>query len=278
MSLPTKRSAARRRRRSVARASAGISLTRLLAALGLLTASGALYGVTAADAFSLDPTGLEVRGAVHTNADEVRRVLADGGSLDANVFRVPATQLAGALRALPSVTEAHVRVALPDRLIVELEERQPLLIWQVGRRQYLVDAEGVRFALVRPGQPAGEQLPVLVDRRAAAASGLGGRVDATDLDAARRLAAITPAALGADAERLLLSVDDEEGWVMDAVPSTWRAVFGFYTPNARGVELIDQQAQCLAGALAGRSRTLEVVYLSVAGERCGTFREHGGAG
>jgi hypothetical protein len=66
---------------------------------------------------------------------------------------------------------------------------------------------------------------------------------------------------------------DEEGWVVEAGPGGWRAVFGFYTPSLRTPELLPRQVQCLRELLVGREERLSVVYLSPVGDRCGTYVE-----
>ena len=88
---------------------------------------------------------------------------------------------------------------------------------------------------------------------------------------ARRIAALTPAFLGSTAEALETRISEKEGFVLQARPKAWRAVFGIYTPTLRGPELVETQAQCLSSVLAGQETTISVVYLFPDGGRCGTF-------
>jgi hypothetical protein len=92
-----------------------------------------------------------------------------------------------------------------------------------------------------------------------------------DLGAILRLAALSPDLLGSAAERLELSIEPEDGFVVHAVPAGWRAVFGHYTPTLRTTDLIDGQVQCLRSILADGEAGLETVYLSLGDDRCGTF-------
>ena len=79
----------------------------------------------------------------------------------ANLFRLSTDGMADRLRALPTVADASIEVALPDTLRVRLVERQPIVVWQVGERRFLVDADRVVFAEA----DAPVDLPVIDDRR-----------------------------------------------------------------------------------------------------------------
>lgn len=270
------RRTSRGRRRTPARASRAISLTRLAAAAALLAASGAFYGVTAAEPFTLDSAGVEITGAVHTDQAAIRRLLGMTTEEIAqpNVFRVPTGRLEESLLTLPSVVDAQVSVVLPDRMIVRVEERRPILVWAGPVGDHLVDIDGLRFATAGAAEAG---LPRVGDGRTAAVEPrLGDRIDPTDLGAARRLAAVTPPMLGSSASSLILEVSDREGWSL-AASTGWRAIFGFYTPRGRSVDLIDGQVQCLRALLEDREPSVGLVYLSPEADRCGTYRERIGS-
>ncbi len=248
---------------------------RALATITLLAASAALYGVTASSAFGLAPGGLTVRGATFTGADSVRRSLGIEAGSRPNLFALDTSGLALALRGLPTVDAARadavsVRVVLPDRMVVELHERVPILVWQVGAQRFLVDIDGVLLAEAGPGTTSG--LPVVADSRAIAHGlHLGGRLAPVDLAVARSLGAVTPAMLGSAAPALGMAVSDDEGFVLSAADASWRAVFGIYTSHVRSPELVPAQVQCLAALLHGQEAALAVVYLFPEGGRCGTY-------
>ena len=86
-----------------------------------------------------------------------------------------------------------------------------------------------------------------------------------------RLAALTPEIVGTTYSHLRLSVDDTEGYVLEAEPNGWRAVFGQYTPNLRPVDLVDRQVQCLRARLAEDEQQIAVIYLAPLDEGCGTY-------
>lgn len=82
---------------------------------------------------------VEVHGNRFLSEGEVRELLgpADG----ANILTLDIDDLKRRLRASPWLEDARVRRTLPDRLQVEVREREPLALAEVGRL-YLMDAAG----------------------------------------------------------------------------------------------------------------------------------------
>lgn len=82
---------------------------------------------------------VEVRGNHFLSEGEIRELLgpADG----ANILGLDIDDLKRRLRASPWLDEATVRRTLPDTLLVEVREREPLALAEVDRL-YLMDAEG----------------------------------------------------------------------------------------------------------------------------------------
>jgi hypothetical protein len=176
-----------------------------------------------------------------------------------------------ALEAMPTVRSARVGVRLPGTLAVTVDERQPVLIWAVGARRYLVDAEGLIFAVLPAAPPvAAASLPVIADGRSASATlAVGGRIEAVDLDAATRLASLVPADVGSSAVSLGVRVSDENGFVVGTRPSGWTAIFGFYTASLRTTAMIPGQVRLLRSLLVGREAQVDRVIL--ASETDGTY-------
>jgi hypothetical protein len=63
------------------------------------------------------------------------------------------------LRLLPPVESANVSLQLPDQLLIEVKEREPVAIWQAGDIPFLVDRDG----LVLAARPADKPLMVVRD-------------------------------------------------------------------------------------------------------------------
>ena len=159
----------------------------------------------------------------------VAAVIAASGLIGRPVFSASAADARTALRRLPAVRDASVRIALPDAARVDVVERQAIGRWVVGGVEWYVDAEGVLFASVDPqGAP---QLRAIDDRATtrACAGTTGGRcVDPAVVAGALRLAGIAPGELRADATRPEVHVDPIQGLVVRS-GAGWEIRFG--TPD-----------------------------------------------
>lgn len=249
------------------RASAGLSPVRAGAMLVLLLAAATIYGLANSSAF--EANGVRIEGATYTAATDVEAALEE--IRGENLFVIRTAPLEEAIARLRTVREAAISVQLPDTVVVDLVERTPILVWQVGARRYLADVEGRLFArLDEEAPPAADALPVVEDRRAASAGlAVGSTLAVVDLDAATRLASLLPADVGSEADRLTVLVNDTSGFVVRAQPTGWAAVFGFYTANLRTPELIPGQVRLLRSLLLGREPLVERVIL--ASETDGTY-------
>jgi hypothetical protein len=99
--------------------------------------------------------------------------------------------------------------------------------------------------------PGALGLAVVFDRRKSdAGMGLGGVIDPINLDAAYRLATLSPVDVGSDAAALAVVLDDDHGFTVSSDPAGWVADFGFYTPTARKDTVIPNQVRDLRSALA----------------------------
>jgi cell division septal protein FtsQ len=256
-----------RRSRQVRRASAGLSPVRAGAALVMLATAAAIYGVGASSAF--DYRSVQVTGAQLTDPAVIESTLALARGQ--NLFALATGPLVAALEGLPTVSSAQVEVRLPGTLAVTVDERVPVMVWQVGDRRYLADADGTLFGLMPAHPPADvAKLPVIDDLRLSAADlDVGKRLDPVDLDAATRLASLVPGDVGSSAVSLSVSVSDENGFVLGTKPGTWSAVFGFYTPSLRTTDMIPGQVRLLRSLLTGREPAVQRVIL--ASETDGTY-------
>jgi hypothetical protein len=244
----------------------------VLAAAAVLAAAGALYGATSSEAFRLERLG--VSGIGRTSEVAVRGVVEGVVGRRPNLFRVRTGEIATAIAELPAVQSADVRVVLPDRLDIVVTEREPILVWAVGERRLLADAEG-RILAEADDQEAGA-LPIAEDgREDAIIPAPGERLDPTDLAVVRQLGALSPPSIGSKASRLKLAVDDRMGWTITAEPTGWQAVFGVYASRIRTPDVVAAQVQCLASLLATDEARISTVYLAPSGDRCGTFRLRG---
>jgi len=116
---------------------------------------------------------LTIVGAPATGREEIA---AGVGVMGNNIFSVEPQAAAERLAALPTVREATVWPELPDRLVIRITERQPVLVWQLGADRFLVDERGVVMA-VNPPAERGQDLPI-VNVRDVEMPTVGGRIDA----------------------------------------------------------------------------------------------------
>ena len=234
--------------------------------LGMLATGFLLTLVTGPTAFGMART--ELPPLRWTDPEQVRAALAIAPG--ANLFQLDTAPLEATLSTLPAVDSAEVAVALPDAVVVRLEERRPVLAWQVGTQRFLADGVGVIFAIVDSSTALPDGVAVVDDRRQPAPGDLriGGRLDAVDVDVATRLGSVTPADIGSVAERLRLTISQADGYVL-STPDTWVAVFGFYSPATRPTSMIPGQVRLLKSLIADREPTVRRVIL--ASETDGTF-------
>jgi hypothetical protein len=240
----------------------------------MLAAASAVYGAFASNAFEL--SSLDLVGVRYSDEAELRRrVEVPAGT---NLFGLQTDALERGLLELPTIQSASVSVRLPGTVAVEVVERDPILVWQIGDRRMLVDREGTLFAEF-PANPTPEAsaLPTVLDKRDASASlDVGSQLDPVDLDAARRLGSLRPIDVGSGAERLDVDLTDDLGYVVHAKPRLWSAIFGFYTPSLRTTEMIPAQVHTLASLLLQQGER-NVQRITLAGETSGTFTTPGPA-
>lgn len=233
----------------------------------MLLASGAVFGLSTTSAFGL--VRLDVRGAVLTPEDAIRG--AAGLDRGTNLVSLATEPILARVRDITSVRDATIGVGLPGTLELTIQERRPIVIWQVGGDRYAVDDGGLLFARVT-SDPTGATaaVPIVVDeRRAAISLGVRSTLDPTILDAATRIGSLTPSQVGSAAATFRVHVTDERGFTLSSGSGGWVAVFGFYELSQRTPALIPGQVQLLTALLAGREDRIEMVIL--ADDKDGTF-------
>ncbi len=238
----------------------------------MIVTGGAMYFLLTSERFEL--AQVEISADVrYANVDEMLAAVHLAPDDHPNVFELPAEQARRTLLDFPGIAAAQVRTVLPNRVLVTIAERPPVLVLRREDESYAVDANGVVLAAIDEADVATLAVPMIDDRRAEWATPVevGQALDPTDLSALLQLAALTPGGIGSAATSLELAIDDEDGFVMTAEPHRWRAVFGHYTPTLRPPDIVPRQVQCLRSLLGQGETGLETVYLAPQEERCGTF-------
>jgi cell division septal protein FtsQ len=129
----------------VLRVAAGVLLIGLMALLGFLFSDADFYVETAA-----------IRGLRYTTPEQIYR---QAGIDQYSIFWIDARKTAQRIETLPYVKRATVHTALPNQVHIEVEEREPLVVWKVGDQEHWVDGDGVTMPVA--GQM--QNLPVLWD-------------------------------------------------------------------------------------------------------------------
>jgi cell division protein FtsQ len=96
-----------------------------------------LFAFAASDDFRVE--SVVIRGNSIAYADSI---VEQSGAIGQSVFRMNTTDIAQRVADHPVVESARVRASLPDRVVVELIEREPAIVWQTGERAVLVDEYG----------------------------------------------------------------------------------------------------------------------------------------
>ncbi|MFZ2487930.1 MAG: FtsQ-type POTRA domain-containing protein [Anaerolineae bacterium] len=130
---------------SAVRVVAFVVLATLIALTAYLFSSPVFFVQTAA-----------IRGLQHATAEEVYR-LADVDQY--SIFWLDTRAAEQRIESLPYVKQATVAASLPNEVRIEVVERAPLVVWNVGGNAYWADAEGVAMPIADPAQV----LPVLWD-------------------------------------------------------------------------------------------------------------------
>jgi len=94
-----------------------------------------------ADYFQLKDT--VIRGCKRISEEEVKTLA--GISAPLNILTVNPEKMARAIEESPWVRNASVGRELPDRLVIEVTEREPAALLKKGSDLYLVDRDGVVF-------------------------------------------------------------------------------------------------------------------------------------
>ncbi len=93
---------------------------------------------------------IEVSGVHNASRAHVMDVV--GADIGRNIFFVPLDERKNQLERIPWVESATVMRLLPNRLAIQIQEREPVAFVQIGSKTSLIDAKGVVM-----GMPASKQ-------------------------------------------------------------------------------------------------------------------------
>jgi len=210
---------------------------RLPAGIGALVVGGALAFVATDARFAVNR--VVVVGVAGLSGSTVAETT---GVLGRSVFAVDSDVVARRVAALPGVQRSDVHTEAPGTIVVRIEERQPVLIWEAADQSFLVDADG--DVLGQPDTAASRPLPRLQAVPGVPIPVIGGRVADGPIRAAVALNARLPAETGLT--EAAITLDPVAGLIVQT--GTWRAVVG-------NDELLGKKLAILKQILAQRSWT-----------------------
>ncbi len=114
---------------------------RWLSLLGLLAALLQWQQVLQAPQFTVQRP--QVRGAKLLSASQVRSLARLNG---VSIFSVDPAAVERRLESYPEIAQATVRVSWPAQVVIEVQERFPVLEWVDGSAKWWLSAEGVALA------------------------------------------------------------------------------------------------------------------------------------
>lgn len=158
----------------------------------------------------LVPAGIEVRGEHFVSRARIVDVFAP--DLGRSVLSVPLDKRLDGIERIPWVRQAEVERVLPDRLVVRVEERNPVAFLSTGSGMKLIDADGV---ILRPPAAAHFNLPVV--------SGFGTKTPVAERarrvalfsDFLRSIASVRPGAAADVSQANLASPDDVQATLVN---------------------------------------------------------------
>lgn len=136
-------------------------LTGIVIAAGLYLGREAYNIATRSETFLV--SGVNVRGVRHLRESDLRDVA--GVFTGQNIFKADIDAAARRLSGIPWVREAKIRRRLPDKISIEVIERDPAAALYTGKAVYLIDGEGVAIEKTVRAR-AERRLPVIIAEHA----------------------------------------------------------------------------------------------------------------
>lgn len=144
-------------------------------------------------------------GNALVSADEI---YPNSGVEGYSIFFIDPDQVEKNISSLPDIAEANVKVSLPNKMFVEVQERQPRAIWQTGQERYGVDEKGAILHLRGEVEPG-----IVIADLDATPHRPGDHIDPGLIAAAERYKTLLPQVTRFDySQRYGLSLVDEHGW------------------------------------------------------------------
>lgn len=147
----------------------------------------------------------EIRGNAAVSAREIYTM---SGIDSQSIFWINPVEVVKRIMTLPNIKSASVSLALPAKVVIEVAERRPELLWQTGQTLWWVDQEGT---VVPPKEDLTGMLRIIDDDRQPLQPGY--QIDFNIVEGAQTLRVLAPDVSIIRYSRLRgLTVATPEGW------------------------------------------------------------------
>ena len=179
-----------------------------------------------------------------------------------NIFLLNQSALVTRLESLPLVASAGLSVQLPSSIVITIQERVPVLLWQSGNTTFGIDQQGV---VIAPASQLNgvDRLGLVIDKRPAGSVHPGARVQAGDVLFVQQLFAQLPGIEGVSPFTLQYVTTIKEGG--QTVPANQAGSGSFVVISASGWQAYLGDAQN-SNSLANRLQELQQI-LSIARQK-----------
>jgi cell division protein FtsQ len=149
--------------------------------------------------------GAEIRGNVAISAHEI---YSASGVDNQSIFWLNPAKVVERVTSLPNIKSATVSIALPAKVVIDVVERRPELVWQTDETVWWVDQEGM---IVPPKGDVTSMLRIIDDDQQPLEPGY--QIDPTIVEGAQTLRLLVPEVSVIRYSRLQgLTVSTSEGW------------------------------------------------------------------
>lgn len=147
----------------------------------------------------------EIRGNTAVSA---REIYSMSGIDSQSIFWINPAAVVKRITQLPNIKTANVTLVLPAKVIIEVTERRPELVWQTGQTVWWVDQEGT---VLPPKADLTGMLRIIDDDKQTLEPGY--QIEANIVDGAQTLRVLVPeVAVMRYSKSLGLTVATPEGW------------------------------------------------------------------
>ena len=208
------------------------SIRRVLAALAAVATAAVLLALL--NGSWLRVSGVAWAGERYTDASDLEQLLDQQRGM--SLLAVDTRALRERIESIPAVATATVSASLTGSVEATVVEREPAFVWETTSGQFLGSADGTIFAGDGTSELNAEfdALPHVSDERSVARLiSVGEVIPSALLRVALAVGEIDPAALGSDADRLAVRLDDKYGFRLVSDEPDWEVALGVYALNPR---------------------------------------------